>query len=335
MDTTQENEYGEFVAKWHEAVKKYGTGWDEDGPEIPVDYPINVNMVNYHCRGLYHANDGEQRHVFTNPRCEVMARVAKVKAHMNRMISSMEFATDHLRHGDKLANVEPWTKRHNPNNVHRANVEADFAKSVDAWEFVDLATALLAAAHHGSKYSVMLRSKIATRLAGHCTGIPSTLPWELGIGMERARENDASDGKMLDPVYLFELRTTVFTVCPFVLHETHGHQSHTQRTHVELKLWTTAPVLFDAIMREISGRLVPVMSNMKIPDETVQVLKSYSGPTFTEDAAVRVQKILRGITAEFVPDGKVINCLVTAISEDSHLAHDIVTTLENDLGETD
>lgn len=335
MDNAQEQAYGEYVDKWREAVKQYGTGWDEDGPEIPVDYPLDVDMVNYFCRGLFEVSDGMRYHVFTNPKCDVLARVRKVKAHMNRMISAMEFAADHLRHTDPHANVEPVTERPNPNDVHRPDVTMDFNRRVDAWDFARLATLLLADAHHGSLYRVVLRSRILTRLAGHCTGIPSSLPWDIGIGVERQRENDDPDAKLADPVYLFELRTTVFTVCPFVLHETDGKQSHTQRTHIELQLRTTGRVDFDAILREIAGRLVPVMSNMKIPDETVQVLKSYSGPTFTEDGAVRVQKILRGITAEFLPDGQVLNCRVRAISEDSHLAHDIVTTLENDLGETD
>ena len=53
---------------------------------------------------------------------------------------------------------------------------------------------------------------------------------------------------------------------------------------------------FAAFMREMSVRLVPVMSNMKIPDEAIQVLKSYSGPTLTEDVAARMEKILRGVT---------------------------------------
>ena len=53
---------------------------------------------------------------------------------------------------------------------------------------------------------------------------------------------------------------------------------------------------FGAIIREMSVRLVSVISKVKIPDETIQVLKSYSGPTFTEDVPVRMEKILRGVT---------------------------------------
>jgi len=303
MDKEQEEKYGKLVAQWKEAVESYGTGWDEDGPEIPVDYPLDVDMVNYYLSGLFKVYDGKEAHLFTMPKCDILARVTRVKAHMNRMISSMEFARDTLK-----------------------TEKAD--EAVPAWEWAKLAAENLRDAHHGSKFRVMARSKISSKLKAHCTGIPSTLPWSIGIGYELS---DRIDPDLKQGHYLFHLRTTVFTVCPFVLFETDGKQSHTQRTHIDIELITDAPVVFAPIMREVTGRLVPVMSNMKIPDEVVQVLKSYAGPTFTEDGAVRVQKILRGITAEFVPDGKVINCKVKAVSEDSHLAHDIVTTLENDL----
>ncbi|MEC8378881.1 MAG: hypothetical protein VXZ96_01085 [Myxococcota bacterium] len=40
-----------------------------------------------------------------------------------------------------------------------------------------------------------------------------------------------------------------------------------------------------------------------------------------------MEKILRGVIAEFVPDGQVIDCHITVTSEDSHLSHDITTTI--------
>jgi GTP cyclohydrolase FolE2 len=304
MDKTQSEKYQEVVDKWKEAAKSYGRGWDEDGPEIPVDYDLDVDMVNYHLAGLFKVFDGKTAHLFSNPKCDILARVRKVKAHMNRMISSLEFAEQDLG-------------------------AAHPGQAVPVWEWARLATEKLCLAHHGSRFRVMANTLLTTKLAAHCTGLPSTLPWHARFGYEL---NSAWGGDGLKQGrYLFGLRTTVFTVCPFVLHETEGKQSHTQRSHVDVELVTDAPVLAGPIMREISTRLIPVMSNMKIPDEVVQVLKAYCGPTFTEDATVRVQKILRGITAEFVPDGQVLGCKVTVVSEDSHLAHDIKTTLECDL----
>lgn len=302
MENNQTSLYGETIARWREMVDEHGKGWDEDGPEIPVDYPLDVEMADYYLAGRFVVGDGKGNdYHFTTPKCDILARVRKVKAHMNRMISSMEFARAEL--GEKT--------------------------DVDAWDFVKLATEKLRDAHHGTKFKTMLRTRITTQLKAHCTGLPSTLPWEIGIGYEILKPE--SDDTVFATRYFFELKTTVFTVCPFVLYETGGKQSHTQRTHIHVHLETTAPVRFAPIMREISTRLVPVMSNMKIPDEVVQVLKSYAGPTFTEDGAVRVVKILRGVTAEFCPDGDVLGCKVKAVSEDSHLAHDVVTSLENDL----
>lgn len=304
MDAKQEELYGELIAKWKKAVESYGSGWDEDSPDIPVNYPLDVDMCNYFCEGLFAISDGKADYRFANPKCDILARVTHVKAHMNRMISAMEFARDELRGAAR------WGL-------------------VPAWNFVKLATNMLRESHHGYRFRTVLRDKITSQLKAHCTGIPSTLPWDIGVGFEvRQPHDDPSAG--WQELYLFDIRTTVFTVCPFVLFETDGKQSHTQRTHIDVKLRTTAPVEFAPIMREITGRLVPVMSNMKIPDEVVQVLKAYAGPTYTEDGAIRVEKILRGITAEFVPDGDVIDAVIVATSEDSHLAHDIVTTIQSD-----
>jgi GTP cyclohydrolase FolE2 len=205
-----------------------------------------------------------------------------------------------------------------------------------------LAVNKLDEAHHGSRFRVAVSTVLTQRLKGHCTGIPSTLPWRARFSFERrhlcpesvhldkgqpAKSCPSCGGSKVEDFYTLELETTVFTACPFVLYETDGHQSHTQRTHVRVELDADRPLLGAAVMREITTRLVPVMSNMKIPDEVVQVLKSYAGPTFTEDGAVRVQKILRGVGAEMCPDGTIRELRVKVVSEDSHLAHDVVTTL--------
>lgn len=362
MDAEQEEKYGTIVDKWRNAVVRYGTGWDEDAPMIPINYLLNVDMVKYTLGGVFAFNDGAangrkppEDFIFANPVCDIMARVGKVKAHMNRMISSMEFAAHMLRSKEEDVSSVMFsaymdedeggelpagcTHVHAPRRVlDGGEIPAvdeytrDGVPVVDAFAFVRLATELLKDRHHGSRFRTILRSQVTSRLKGHATGIPSSLPWDIGIGYELSRENDDPNSPRLSGTWLFELRMTAFTVCPFVLFETGGKQSHTQRSHVTVKLRTTAPVRPAAIMREMSTRLVPVMSNMKIPDETIQVLKSYAGPTFTEDAAVRMEKILRGVTAEFVPDGDVVSCQITVVSEDSHLAHDIVTTIESDLG---
>lgn len=360
MDPRQEELYGELVAKWKKAVKAYGRGWDEDAPTIPINYLLDVDMVNYVQRGMFAVSDASQMDtkpaedfLFANPTCDILVRVGKVKAHMSRMISSMEFAHAMLQRGEVDQSMYanhmdqseggslPETCGHTRDRMSGDEFPAfspqkrDEIRPVDGWAFVRLATELLKDRHHGSKFRTVLRSTICTQLKGHATGIPSTLPWKIGLGYELARDGDDPAAEGLTGTWIFELDMTAFTVCPFVLHETGGKQSHTQRSHVKVRLRTSAPVAFAAIMREMSVRLVPVMSNMTIPDETIQVLKSYSGPTFTEDAAVRMEKILRGVTAEFVPTGDVKDCVVTVVSEDSHLSHDIVTTIRSDLGSGD
>lgn len=361
MDERQEELYGELVAKWKKAAERYGRGWDEDAPTIPINYLLDVDMVNYIQRGIFAVSDASmmdtkpaEDFLFANPGCDIMVRVHKVKAHMSRMISSMEFAHAMLSRGEvdeALYNThmeadeggsQSGTCTHGPHRVMEGSEfpvmspqSRDEVRPVDAWAFVRLASELLKDRHYGTKFRTVLRSTICTQLKGHATGIPSSLPWKLGLGYELSRRGDDPDSEILDGVWIFELDMTAFTVCPFVLFETDGKQSHTQRSHIQVRLRTTAPVAFAAIMREMSVRLVPVMSNMKIPDETIQVLKSYSGPTFTEDAAVRMEKILRGVTAEFVPAGDVIECKVMVVSEDSHLSHDIVTTIVSDLGAGD
>lgn len=303
MDSVQRDTYKPQVDKWLAAVKQYGQGWDEDGPEIPVDYELDVEMARYYLGGLFKIFDGTRAHLFTQPRVEILARVRKVKAHMNRMISAVEFSRDQLA----LENE---------------------GTAIDIWQFLKAASQYLADAHHGTRFRVMAHSKITTRLLAHCTGLPSSLPWDLTAGCELVG-TDGTPG--LTRQYHLGLRTPVFTTCPFVLYETNGQHSHTQRTYIDLLVTANEPMIPGPIMREICTRLVPVMSNMKIPDEVVQVCKSYAGPTFTEDGAVRVVKILRGITAEFCPDGDVRGAHVKAISEDSHLAHDIETALWSDL----
>ena len=365
MDAAQQEKYGDLILKWKKAAERYGKGWDEDHPMIPINFLINVDMVNYVQRGLFAVGDASlmdtkpaEDFLFTNPQCDIMVKVGKVKAHMNRMISSMEFAYAMLERDEESVDSVMFaaymdeeeggglpsgcTHAHETRRVMDGDEFPAFEpqsrsnlKAVDAWAFVRLATELLKDRHHGAQFRTILRSTICTRLKGHATGIPSSLPWDIGIGYELNREGQDPNNPTLQGIYLFELKMTAFTVCPFVLHETDGKQSHTQRSHIHVRLRTTHPVAFAAIMREMSVRLVPVMSNMKIPDETIQVLKSYSGPTFTEDAAVRMEKILRGVTAEFVPDGDVIDCNISVVSEDSHLSHDIVTTIKSDLGAGD
>jgi GTP cyclohydrolase FolE2 len=363
MDTQQVDQYQALIGKWKRAVERYGTGWDEDGPEIPVNFLIDVDMVNYTQRGLFAVSDASlmdtkpaEDFLFSNPVCDVKVRVGKVKAHMSRMISSMEFAFAMLSRGEESVDsvmFEQYMEAseggaqapacgHKPRRVMDGS---EFAVAqpqnrnklcaVDAWAFVRLATELLKDRHHGAQFRTILRATICTQLRGHATGIPSSLPWDIGIGYELSTEGQDPESGVLHGVYLFELKMTAFTVCPFVLFETDGKQSHTQRSHIRLKLRTTQPVAFAAIMREMSVRLVPVMSNMKMPDETIQVLKGYAGPTFTEDATVRMEKILRGVTAEFVPTGQVIDCQISVTSEDSHLSHDIVTSIRSDLGAGD
>lgn len=306
MDQTQKAEHAEAVQKWLDAVQRYGSGWDEDAPEIPVDYEIDVDMTHYHQGGEFYLPLGDQPTMplfpkggrFSNPRYDIMCRVRRVKAHMNRMITAMEYAYRTL--------AEPQS----------------FA--VNIWDHVKLATELLKGAHHGTGFRTVAHAHFTTPLEAHVTKIPSSQKWDVSCGYYLV------DGEA--PRWQFGLTTTVFTTCPFVLFETKGKHSHTQRTHIVISLEADAPIVPGAIMREINQRLVPVMSAMKIPDEVVQVCKSYAGPTFTEDAAVRVVKILRGITAEFNPNGERIHrCHVRAISEDSHLAHDIETSLETDI----
>lgn len=310
MDAEQKRLYGEIVDKWKEAVVTHGVGWDEDDPEIPVEYPLDVDMVDYYLGGAFEVDigpadtgriaDTERLHLIATPHCDILARVTKVKAHMSRMITAMENARDQL-----------IDKCHQPPNT---------------WEFVELATMNLKENHHGTLFRTQLESKITQPLKAHCTGLPSSLPWDVGYGFIIEKDGDDWAG-----TYVTKLRSTMFTVCPFVLYETNGKQSHTQRSHITIELKTTSPVFIRPIMGEITTRMVPVMSNMQIPDEVVQVLKAYAGPTFTEDASVRVIKILRGITAEFCPDGDVIDCRSQVFSEDSHLAHSIRTSISNDL----
>ncbi|GEM_PF-3021445 len=359
MDPRQEELYGALIGKWKKAAATYGRGWDEDAPTIPINFLIDVDMVNYVQRGVFAVNDMSQMDtkpaedfLFANPACDIRVRVGKVKAHMSRMISSMEFAHAMLLRGEVDQDLFRTHMEEEEGGsaaegcTHRRMTGDEFPSHdpqsrtaitpVDGWSFVRLATELLKDRHHGASFRTILRSTLCTQLKGHATGIPSTLPWKVGLGYELNRGGGTDpDSDQLSGVWLFELDMTAFTVCPFVLHETDGRQSHTQRSHVQVRLRTTAPVAFAAIMREMSVRLVPVMSNMTIPDETIQVLKSYSGPTFTEDSAVRMEKILRGVTAEFVPQGDVVECKVMVVSEDSHLAHDIKTTIVSDLGAGD
>ena len=99
MDKAQEEQYGALIQKWKKAVERYGRGWDEDHPMIPINFLITVDMVNYIQKGIFAVNDASlmdtkaaEDFIFTNPNCDIMVKVGKVKAHMNRMISSMEFA---------------------------------------------------------------------------------------------------------------------------------------------------------------------------------------------------------------------------------------------------
>jgi GTP cyclohydrolase FolE2 len=295
VEPLQTDDYGATILKWREAVKLYGRGWDEDGPSIPVDYPLDVSMTRYHVAGTFTFAQRDPADVltFTMPEVDILARVTSVKAHMNRLISAVELPA--------RAAVGPF----------------------DIWTFLQQARCRLQRTHPGTRYRVSASSLVGQLLEAHCTKLPSTLPWAIRFAIESRDEWDQVR-------YTLGLRTTVFTVCPFVLFETEGHQSHTQRTHIDMTIEATTPMIARPIMREVTTRLVPVMSNMKIPDEVVQVLKAYAGPTFTEDGAVRVIKILRGITAEFC-EGDVIGARVRTISEDSHLAHDVESEIWSDL----
>lgn len=324
MDAEQDRLYGEQVRGWLRQLEENPPGWDEDAAEIPVDYPIVVNMEDYHVDGLFSIDSGTRRYRFTMPRIDVGVRVAKVKAHMNRMMRAIEEQVEDTRHHYLDEALPPLD-----------DPGAPTVWGVNAWSYLMGVVGQLYATHHGDLFNAMIHTKLGTMLQAHCTGLPSTLPWDLsigvGVGTQSVQLADSPGITVEFSHYTLSIRTTVFTVCPFVLHETGGKQSHTQRTHIDVTITATAPIQFAAIQREICTHLVPVMSTMKIPDEVVQVAKAYAGPTFTEDAAVRVIKMMRGVTHELVPHGKVINCQVEVVSEDSHLAHDIVTKIEDTL----
>jgi len=294
MQGKQKEEFQAVVDQWKETARKYGKGVEEETMEFGVEYPTRVTMHKYTLGRLFVIPDTPQ-YMFANPAATVGVRILKTKAHINRLIRSLE------EQGPDVT---------------------------DVWVFLQGALDQLAREHPAVEYDITLEGMSAGRHESYATNIQQTQEFAIACGVSRVAP------RVADTFYLM-FRTPVHTVCPFILHETaedgHVGPSHTQRAYVQVEMWATHPPKMSPIIREINTRLQPCQSAMKIPDEAVQVLRAYSTPTYTEDAVFRVLKIIRGIKDELVPSGHTMKTKVFIQSLESIFQNDMTSEAEDEI----
>lgn len=279
MQGEQKEKYQAQVDEWRERAKKYAKGIEEDSMEGEIEYPVRVTMDKYTKRGLFIIPDpSENRFFFANPHCTIGVRLVRAKAHINRLTRCVEeqFMSD-------CYNSITGTK----------DVRFDqYVCTIHVWEFLTEALKQFVENQPGLEHDITLFSMTTNEIESYATKIKQTQEIEIACGI--------SCGSGSPPVYYLMLKTPVHTVCPFILHETDG-QSHTQRAYIQIEYWCDKPMLISPIIEQINTRLQPCQSSMKIPDEAIQVLRAYCTATYTEDAVLRLLKVIRGIKDQIVP----------------------------------
>lgn len=302
MTGDQKDQYQALVNEWRERARKYGVGIEEDTMEGAIEYPIRVTMHKYTKRGLFVVPDPEAPYCFyfSNPQATIGVVLERAKAHINRLTRCVE-ETLH----DLLLSV--LTDPHPTSNS---------LQPVDVWAYLDDALRHFTTHHPGSSHDITLESVTTNVIESYATRIQQTQELQLACGISRHAPDP--------PQYYLMFRTPVHTVCPFILHETDG-QSHTQRAYLQIEFWSETPPCLYPTLDQINTRLQPCQSSMRIPDEAVQVLRAYCTATYTEDAVLRMLKVIRGIKSQIVPGGGRLKTRVYVHSIESIFQNDMTS----------
>lgn len=301
MQGEQKEKYQAKVDEWIKTAVKYGKGIEEDSMEFPIEYPVRVAMHKYTKAGVFHIPDPDYVFTFANPQATIGVRLVKAKAHINRLTRCVEEVFPEVLHTGSLV-------------------------PVSCWGFLELAMKQFLEQHPGLEHDITLESWSAHTIESYATFIKQTQELQIACGVSAHGAGPV--------IYYLMIRTPVHTVCPFILHETGGDDahvgpSHTQRAYIQIEMWSENPPIISPLLREINTRLQPCQSSMKIPDEAVQVLRAYSAPTYTEDAVLRVLKIVRGIKDELCPGGKPMKVKVHVQSQESIFQNDMTSEAED------
>jgi len=304
----QKTEFQPLVDQWIGTAVKYGKGIEEDTMEFPIEYPVRVAMHKYTKAGLFRIPDPAYTFIFANPQATIGVRLVKAKAHINRLTRCVEEVDPDIHHGTQ--------------------------QKINVWHFLYQAMEQFTSQHPGLEHDITLESWSAHTIESYATFIKQTQELQIACGINSQAWTGGGIQPPGPPTYYLMLRTPVHTVCPFILHETGGDEhhvgpSHTQRAYIQVEMWSENPPIISPLLREINTRLQPCQSSMKIPDEAVQVLRAYSAPTYTEDAVLRVLKIVRGIKDELCPGGKPMKVKVHVQSQESIFQNDMTSEAED------
>lgn len=301
MQGEQKEKYQALVDEWRANAKKYGQGIEEDSMEGAIEYPVRVTMDKYTKRGMFVVPDpAENLFYFSNPHCTIGVTLIRAKAHINRLTRCIEEQFMSSCYGSL------------PSTAH----DSPEPNYVDAWHFLKDALAQFTENQPGLSHDITLNSMTTNMIESYATKIKQTQEIEIACGISQQSGSA--------PVYYLLLKTPVHTVCPFILHETDG-QSHTQRAYVQIEYWCDKPMLVSPIIEQINTRLQPCQSSMKIPDEAVQVLRAYCTATYTEDAVLRMLKVIRGIKDQIVPESGPLKVRIHVHSIESIFQNDMTS----------
>jgi len=297
MQGEQKEKYQALVDVWRENAKKYAQGIEEDSMEGAIEYPVRVTMDKYTKRGIFVIPDpSPNKFYFANPQVTIGVRLIRAKAHINRLTRCVE---------------EQFMS-----TCFESMPDSVSVGQTDVWLFLDAALKQFVENQPGLEHDITLFSMTTNEIESYATKIKQTQEIEIACGISKSLE--------AAPVYYLSLKTPVHTVCPFILHETDG-QSHTQRAYITLEYWADKPMLISPMIEQINTRLQPCQSSMKIPDEAVQVLRAYCTATYTEDAVLRLLKVIRGIKDQIVPHAGPLKVRIHVHSIESIFQNDMTS----------
>lgn len=290
----QRERYQPQIDEWIRRVREI-RGWEEDHSEvaIPQSTELWCFMEDYRWRRVLCINGA----VVANPNVTIGVQAFQAKSHLNRFISVVE---------DLPPGIE------------------------DGFAAVFSAARSLHEIHPGISHYVRLRAPAGLPMEAYATGAPHT------------QEVDLMVSALFGPDHRqigLGLRSPFHTVCPFQIFESDG-RSHTQRTYLDIQLRMpvrddsdpTSLLDFRPIIEELNVRMTPAQSRMRIPDETIHVLRAYTTPTYTEFGALQTLAIVRDTkTKWFHGEDQPVNVRIAVRSIESIFSNDIHSTLETTL----
>jgi len=284
---------------------------DEEDQAPVSKYAIAVGMTRYFIGGVFQLPDPKYQFYFANPKTHVEVDVPKGKAHTSRLISCTDLMGSYADIVDQMITAEMALGREYKNQHYR-----------NIWQALQMAFSELVNKHEGDNHVVLVDTTITIPTYGMATGMVSTRPLFLSVGMQRRKQY---------LTYFTKVGGYFHTVCPSMITDADGH-SHTQRALLTWEIVSDWPPFIGPLIDAADQRFQHCQAAMKIPDEAVHVLRAYETNCYVEgfvtQAAEALVEAAPRMWLQGVPAGTVV---VHAESYESIFPNDLIAELTFEL----